>query len=208
MSTFYDRYLAPGDVRSARLAAERRAEEEAALLALEQARRQREQQQVQRIGPNARRRRQDGLLYGGALFTLLSLFVTRRALARKKAPFPKPFSPTAPTPAISRGDGALDATEALGLATLNVFSLGMLAAGAVAKYLDIADVEDLRVYVRRNAGFDVYGGDAKADQEMEDWVRDLLSKKEVDGGFGGKIAEKLRELEEMEAKKVEGGAKK
>ncbi|KAK5732017.1 hypothetical protein LTR17_010853 [Elasticomyces elasticus] len=160
----------------------------------------------ERLSRNARRVRQDSLLYGGLLFTGLSILVTRRSLKRKTLPFPSlqaqnqtpgVIKPGLPKPgvkpeALQKGDGAFDAAEALGLATLNTCSIALLAAGVVGKWFDIADVEDLRDGVRRGVGFDVYGGDSEADKEMEGWIADVLSRKD---------ALKLKELEEIDRKK-------
>ncbi|KAK5679291.1 hypothetical protein LTS10_008106 [Elasticomyces elasticus] len=171
----------------------------------------------ERLSRNARRVRQDSLLYGGLLFTGLSILVTRRSLNRKKLPLPslqpqnqtpgvikpglpKPPGQTKPEP-LQKGDGAFDAAEALGLATLNTCSIALLAAGVVSKWFDIADIEDLRDGVRRGVGFDVYGGDSEADKEMEGWIADVLSRKDGEGGIQESIAAKLKELEEIERKK-------
>ncbi|KAK3634358.1 hypothetical protein LTR56_007355 [Elasticomyces elasticus] len=169
----------------------------------------------ERLSRNARRVRQDSLLYGGLLFTGLSILVTRRSLKRKTLPFPslqttnqtpgviKPGSKpgaTKPEP-LQKGDGAFDAAEALGLATLNTCSIALLAAGVVGKWFDIADIEDLRDGVRKGVGFDVYGGDSEADKEMEGWIADVLSRKDGEGGIQESIALKLKELEEIERKK-------
>ncbi|KAK5740126.1 hypothetical protein LTR17_004838 [Elasticomyces elasticus] len=169
----------------------------------------------ERISRNARRVRQDSLLYGGLLFTGLSILVTRRSLNRKKLPFPSlqpqnqtpgVVKPGLPKPGVKpeplqKGDGAFDAAEALGLATLNTCSIALLAAGIVSKWFDIADIEDLRDGVRKGVGFDVYGGDSEADKEMEGWIADVLSRKDGEGGIQESIALKLKELEEIERKK-------
>ncbi|KAK4950152.1 hypothetical protein LTR10_011129 [Elasticomyces elasticus] len=172
----------------------------------------------ERLSRNARRVRQDSLLYGGLLFTGLSILVTRRSLKRKTLPFPslqnqtqtpgviKPGQPQVPGKTskpepLQKGDGAFDAAEALGLATLNTCSIALLAAGVVGKWFDIADIEDLRDGVRKGVGFDVYGGDSEADKEMEGWIADVLSRKDGEGGIQESIALKLKELEEIERKK-------
>ncbi|TKA69979.1 hypothetical protein B0A55_08072 [Friedmanniomyces simplex] len=199
--SLWDTYFAPGDLR-------RRQQLEAAPPlstpdqdAATKAANDRLDAPPQRINAAHRQRRQDALLYGGVLFTLLSLLITRRSLQRKKLPFPKTFEASnAPPP---KSDGAMDAAEALGLATLSTLSIAMLAAGAGSKWFDIADIEDLRDGVRRGVGFDVYGGDSEADKEMEGWIADVLSRKDGEGGLKESIASKLKELEDIEKRKGE-----
>lgn len=81
--SLWDKYLAPGDLRHQRRIA---CEQDAALqiqrdLAL--AKEAASQQERPRLDASTRKRRQDGLLVGGVAFTLLSLFITRRSLAKK-----------------------------------------------------------------------------------------------------------------------------
>ncbi|EMC98554.1 hypothetical protein BAUCODRAFT_430530 [Baudoinia panamericana UAMH 10762] len=212
--SFWDRYLAPGDVRHQRqheaaattATAQTQAQALAATLPINP-RHQREP----RIDAAHRQRRQDGLFFGGVAFTCFSALLTRRALIRRRLPHPAAFTPSnaPPTGRAAKVDGSFDAVEALSLATLNVCSIAMVAAGAMAKLFDIADLEDLRDGVRRGVGFDVYGGEAEADKELEEWIAGVLSGKEELGGGGvgniqRKVAEKLRELEEQEKKGREG----
>ncbi|KAK5114652.1 hypothetical protein LTR62_002225 [Meristemomyces frigidus] len=200
--SFWDRYLAPGDVRHAHLPTTSpttpNQPEDAPRLA----------KPPIRIDAATRQRRQDAILYGGIFFTALSLFITRRSLRRKllpgtvqqntagvplaagTAPGSEKFAP--------KTDGPLDAVEALGLATLNVFSFAMLAAGSAMKIFDIADIEDMRDGVRRGVGFDVYGGESEADKEMEGWIADVLARKDGTGDLRGEIVGKLAEMEGKE----------
>jgi len=185
--SFWDRYLAPGDIRARQRVnppqQSNKTEQSAENVPL-------------RTDAGTRQRRQDALLYGGIAFTCLSLLVTRRTLLRKHGTYPKTFTPSnAPPPQVS---GGLDAAEALGLATLNVCSFAMIVAGGLIKYFDIGDLEDMREQVRRGIGFDVYGGDSEADKEMEAWVADVLSRKDGEGGIKESIAQKLKDLEEID----------
>ncbi|KAK0942780.1 hypothetical protein LTR29_005689 [Friedmanniomyces endolithicus] len=194
----WDTYFAPGDLRR-----RNQIEAHAALSTAQHASTSDNNDRLngppQRISAAYRQRRQDVLLYGGLLFTFLSLLITRRSLQRKKIPFPETFQTSnAPPP---KTEGALDAAEALGLATLNTCSIAMLAAGVGMKWFDIADVEDLRDVVRKGVGFDVYGGDSQADREVEGWIADVLSRKDGEGGLKESIASKLKELEELDRKK-------
>ena len=81
----------------------------------------------------------------------------------------------------------------------------MLTAGVFATYFDVADIEDMREGVRRGIGYDVYGGNPEEDKEMEDWVKDLLTKRDEGENVDirGRIGEKLQELADMEKKKAE-----
>lgn len=195
--SFWDRYLAPGDVRSARRTLEVQ-HKKAAEGAVEEA--VKKPIRPPRLDPHIRAQRQNALLYGGALFTVLSVLVTRRAVARKILEAPSEV--TAKTQAMSKSSGPFDAAQALSLATLNVFSIGLLALGAVFKTFDIADIEDMRDKVRSGIGFDVYGGDDAADKELEEWVRDNLLTKDG-GGLKQDIVAKLAELEKFSKEKDE-----
>ncbi|KAF2720342.1 hypothetical protein K431DRAFT_226654 [Polychaeton citri CBS 116435] len=217
--SWWDKYLAPGDVRAqhpqqvqGQQGHSDSTERKQPLIQTEPA----------RIDPAHRWRRQNALFFGGIAFTCLSLFVTRRSLIRKRiSTSPKTFTPSNPQhppeagipegtskDAITKGDGALDAAHALGLATLNVFSFFLLSIGAGAKYFDIADMEDLRDKVRRGLGFDVYGGNSNADKEIEGWVAEILARKDEGvSGIKEGVAEalaKMQEKENAEAEKLKG----
>lgn len=149
-----------------------------------------------RLSQTDRARRQNGLLYGGIAFTALSLVVTRRAVGRKLAQtLPKAItsSPTSTTAAeLPKADGSLEAVQALGYATLNVFSMAMLGMGAAMKYFDIAEVEDMREMVRRQEG---YSDDSEANQEIESWIANVLARKDGQGNIKESVTEKVMEIE-------------
>lgn len=116
------------------------------------------------------------LLFGGMTFFAVSLLMTRRALRKRHLSSIPPYytSSTYHKPEVN---GAMDAFEALNLATVNVLSFGMLGTGAVLCKLDINSLEDARGIVRRAyakggvAGKE--GGNAEdelAEQEIEAWV--------------------------------------
>lgn len=211
--SFWDRYLAPGDLRARRAALSvpsapslpnqpsasssrpANASPATTFAAAEQ------------IDPSKRRRRQNALFFGGLGFTILSLIVTRRATARKRPPYPAQFTPSNDPP--PKFEGSLDAAHALALATFNTFSVFMVGLGAGAIWWDIATLEDLRDKVRAGVGFDVYGGsrESEADRELEEWVADVLSKKNGVGEMKASIVEKLYEMERKEqTKKAAEGA--
>lgn len=200
--SFYDRFLAPGDVRKQR---QLQCEQDAALkiqqdLALAKA--AAAQRETPRLDPSARARRQDGLFFGGVAFTLLSLFITRRALAKKNLAMAQ--NPDASL----KVDGPLEAVQALGLATLNVFTFAMAGLGAAMKYFDFADVEDLREGYRRALGYDVHSGESAADKEIEGWIADVLSRRDGTGDLKESVVQKILELELQRKKEEEMSAKK
>ena len=215
MSSFWDRYVAPGDLRqpletlptststSTFTSAPPPLDDDTT----EQ--RPPPPEPLPRIDAAQRQRRQQAMLYGGLAFTGLSLWITRRSLARKHAQLRmaqealKSAPPNTPFPAGSKVDGGLEAAEALGLATLNVSAIAMAVVGAGMTWADIADVEDRRDRVRKGVGFDVYGGDSVADKELEAWVADVLSRKDGEGELKENIAVKLKELAEMDKKRAE-----
>lgn len=129
--------------------------------------------------------KQLGLFAAGAGFLTLSALITRRAVARKMVQSaPKMFQPSHHGPGIpprgqkDKGDDAFVAIEALGLATLNVFSFGVMMTGGFMWAFDISNIEDLR----RKARASLYGVngvvDEAAEQQVEEWVAEVLSKKE------------------------------
>lgn len=216
MSSWWDRYFAPGDIRAAR-----RQEEQKQQLVDAKAQEQRPAPIIpNRIDAAHRARRQNALFFGGLAFTALSIFVTRRALTRKQritsiyphlAKTPKgskdpklevPHFTTSNNQA--KAEGGLDAVEALFLATINVGAIFMAGTGAAMKFFDIADVEDVRDLVRKGMGQDIYGGEAEADKEMEEWVAGVLAKKDEEGAWNlqSTIAEKLKELDDIEKRKA------
>lgn len=129
--------------------------------------------------------KQLGLFAAGAGFLTLSTLITRRAVARRMVESaPRMFQPSHHGPGIpprgqkDKGDDAFVAVEALGLATLNVFSFGVMMTGGFMWAFDISNIEDLR----RKARASLYGVngmvDSAAEQQVEEWVAEVLSKKE------------------------------
>lgn len=198
----WERFFAPGDLRARRqaLAPPPALEEPADQLQRAQIKPPTTSTAVERIDPARRARRQNALFFGGLGFTMLSAFVTRRSLIRKRPPIPTTFTPSnAPAP---KAEGGLDAFEALGLATMNTFSVFMTAFGAASIYFDVADIEDMREIVRKGMGFDVYGGEGDADKEMEEWVAEVLNRKAGYGNLKEEIVDKLMEMEQKEQAKA------
>lgn len=100
-------------------------------------------------------------------------------------------------------EGGLDAAEALGLATLSVFSVFMAGTGLFMKWNNIGDVEDLRDWVRAGVGYDVYGGETEADKEIEAWMAEVLARKDGVGDLKTSVLEKMQELAEIDKKKYQ-----
>lgn len=135
---------------------------------------------------SARSMKQLGLFFAGAGFFAFSAIVTRRSVARKiTAAAPKFYHPShrAPTKG-ENSEGSFIAFEALNLATLNVVSFAMMAAGGVAWSCDISSVDDLRAMARRKIGMAAGDIDEEAEKEVEEWVAKILKKekKSEDGG--------------------------
>ncbi|KAK5240225.1 hypothetical protein LTR16_010951, partial [Cryomyces antarcticus] len=76
-------------------------------------------------------------------------------------------------------NGAIEAFEALNLATINVVSFGMMMTGGLLWSYDISSLEDLRRKVRGGLGVDGSGkSERDAEEEMEEWLATVLARKE------------------------------
>lgn len=135
--------------------------------------------------PWRRSAKQLGLFFAGATFLTASALISRRAVNRKMvASYPKLFQPShhgprpAPRGPKEKSDDQLVAVEALGLATLNVMSFGVMLTGGLMFAFDISNVEELR----RKARSSLYGPngvvDEAAEQQVEDWIVDVLSRRD------------------------------
>jgi hypothetical protein len=123
--------------------------------------------------------KQLGLFFAGAGFLTVSTLITRRSVARKQiAAFPKFYQPShRPAFKGENAEGSLIAVEALGLATLNVVSFGIMATGGLSWAFDVSSVEDLRSMARRHVGLPGGEADEAAEKEIEEWFAKMLSKK-------------------------------
>ncbi|GAB7353503.1 hypothetical protein MBLNU459_g3950t1 [Dothideomycetes sp. NU459] len=135
---------------------------------------------IDRSNPRHRAVRQLTLYFAGCTFFTLSVLVTRRAVLRKLAvPRPALFTPSNARP--KDANGAVEAAEALGLATINVTSLAIMLTGGTMFALDIADMDDLRTKFKHRMGFDQSdSNDLNADKEVEEWVKNILDNKQGD----------------------------
>lgn len=213
MSSWWDKYFAPGDLRARTqiLPSSTNAS------STEEGEKRPPPIIPQRVDAATRHRRQNALFYGGLGFTFLSLFLTRRSVSRKHisaAKFAqeaaaKPKDPNVPeTPINMRGEGSLDGAEALFLATINLFAFSMAGIGAFMKWFDIGDVEDLRDNMRKNMGYDVFGGNDEADKELEAWVASVMINKEGTVDMSkDKLVSVMKELAALEEEKAKNGGK-
>lgn len=139
--------------------------------------------------PWRRSAKQLGLFFAGATFLAASATISRRAVNRKMITcYPKQFQPShhgtkgPPRSPAEKGDDQLVAVEALGLATLNVMSFGVMLTGGLMWGFDIANVEELRMKARSS----LYGPngvvDEAAEQQVEDWIVDVLSRRDKTEG--------------------------
>ncbi|KUJ07269.1 uncharacterized protein LY89DRAFT_540973, partial [Mollisia scopiformis] len=124
-----------------------------------------------------RARRQLGLFAAGAGFFAIASVITRRSLVRRyKQSIPKFFQPS--NRLNYEVNGAMEALEALNLATINVISVGMMATGGLLWAFDISSLDDMRKKVRTNLGVDPIRTDEDAEQEIEEWFATVLARKE------------------------------
>lgn len=135
----------------------------------------------------------------GLAFTALSFLITRRAFARRRPTAKPSFSTNSPAHSQVRPanvSGAMEAMEALNIATINVVSLAMLTTGGALWYFDIGSMEDARRKLRGGLGVDGSGrSEGEAEEDFEEWLATVLSRKEA--------KERKREYEgEKEARRV------
>jgi hypothetical protein len=132
--------------------------------------------------------------------------ITRRALVRRyKATVPKFYQPS--NRANYDVNGAMEAFEALNIATINVLSVGMMLGGGLLYAFDISSLDDMRQYVRKSIGVDGPRTDEDAEKEIEEWIAKTLNigMKEEKRVVGPKDAEGvatiLERLSKLEAEK-------
>lgn len=133
--------------------------------------------------------KQLGLFFAGAGFLLCTVAITRRAVVRKQlAARPKFFAPSLynkPQPRVDakgktteqfdpEAEGGLIAAQALGLATLNVFSFAVMMTGGLSWALDISGMDDLRVLARRKIQLEDGEVDPNGEKEIEEWMSSML----------------------------------
>jgi hypothetical protein len=86
----------------------------------------------------------------------------------------------------AKADGPLMAINALGLATLNVISFGVLFVGGLSYAFDICNMDELRAKARQVIGGATGGRtEEEAEAEVEEWIARVLSKR--DKGKAGEV---------------------
>ncbi|KAI5801673.1 hypothetical protein DFH27DRAFT_64897 [Peziza echinospora] len=161
---------------------------------------------------SVRLRRQLTLLLAGPLFLSCSLLVTRRSLARKYLSTIPPRFHSNQHPPLLPPNGAMDAFEALNLATLNVAGFAVTLVGGAMFALDVCNVEELRTRLK---GDDGLGGDMmpeaykelkrkerEAEEEMEEWMVQILARKEVKERAKVEAGRILKEMEGLDKGKA------
>ncbi|KAF5975748.1 hypothetical protein FBULB1_7227 [Fusarium bulbicola] len=120
--------------------------------------------------------RQFGLLLTGAGFLAASVAVSRRSVLRMRHDLsPKFYTSNRHQVKFDSGDRSLLAVQALGLATLNVVSFGVMLVGGISWAFDLSSIEELRQRtqaVTRRPGM-VSPEDEKA---MEELIEGLMGK--------------------------------
>ncbi|EZF31582.1 hypothetical protein GTR04_4102 [Trichophyton interdigitale] len=137
------------------------------------------------------------LLIGGSAFFVLSAFITRRSLNRRRLAAIPQFYTTAShhKPNVS---APLEALEALNLATLNVLALAILGVGAGMKAVGFETLDELRRIVRGGLGADGTGRtEQQVEEDMEEWVVSVLNRKASKENANAKEAEKQRAQDEI-----------
>jgi hypothetical protein len=148
-----------------------------------------EQRSTSQHAPQLDRPNRSKIIFAAGLaFFGFSLLITRRAFARKRFTNPAFYasSPEAQAEQAKKISGAVEALEALNLATINVASLAMVATGGAMWYLDINSMADARRKLRGGLGVDGTGRTEKdAEEEFEEWMATVLARKENKGPGSG-----------------------
>ncbi|KAH8601649.1 hypothetical protein B0O99DRAFT_196785 [Bisporella sp. PMI_857] len=146
---------------------------------------------------NERSRKQLSLFAAGAGFFAISALITRRSLVRRyKLTQPGYFHPSSHAPEVN---GAMEAFEALNVATVNVLSVSMMATGGALWAFDISSIDDLRYKMRKQFGIDPDRSEKDVEEEIEEWFATVLERKDKKGKKGVEsvttILEKIAEKE-------------
>ncbi|TAQ85484.1 hypothetical protein B7494_g6191 [Chlorociboria aeruginascens] len=110
-------------------------------------------------------------------FFAISSIITRRSLVKRyRTTVPKFYHPSnRPNGEIN---GALDAVDALSIATMNVCSIGIMLSGGLLWAFDISTLNDMRAKVRPRIGVDINRSDQDVEEEIEEWFATVLARKE------------------------------
>ncbi|KAF3188632.1 hypothetical protein TWF788_000378 [Orbilia oligospora] len=128
--------------------------------------------------PFQRARKQLTLYFGGAGFLLLSMAVARRSTRRRYlATVPKYYTPNTRASELNFNTG-IDAFEALNIASLGVFSVGMMTVGAGMYIADVVNVDEMRRLLRSKYGTEGRMSEMDVEEEMEEWIASVLARKD------------------------------
>lgn len=135
--------------------------------------------------PFVRQARQLGLFLAGASFLAASIAVARRSVLRRRIDaIPAFHTSNRHTKPFDGADRLGLATHALGLATLNVVSFGVMLTGGISWGFDLCSVAELRE--RTQAALQRPGNlDPAAEKEMEGMMKSLLEKLGMDATLPG-----------------------
>ncbi|SPJ70678.1 uncharacterized protein FTOL_00406 [Fusarium torulosum] len=120
--------------------------------------------------------KQFGLLLSGAGFLAASVAVSRRSVLRMRRNFmPKFYSSNRHLVKFDAEDRSFLAAQALGLATLNVMSFGVLLVGGISWAYDLSSIEELQ---QRTQAVTRRPGSMSPEEEkaMEEMMEDLMGK--------------------------------
>ncbi|KAK7209666.1 hypothetical protein V2G26_016844 [Clonostachys chloroleuca] len=130
--------------------------------------------------PYLRQAKQFGLLLAGTGFLATSIAIARRSVVRRRlAIFPSFYTSNRSPPNFDASDRQLLAVQALGLATLNVMSFGVMLVGGISWAFDLSSIEDLRQRTRTamRRPSNISAEDEKeAEREMEKMMENLMDK--------------------------------
>ncbi|KAJ5233858.1 uncharacterized protein N7469_005624 [Penicillium citrinum] len=134
------------------------------------------------------------LFVGGMAFFAFSVLITRRAHHKKRIASIPPYY-TSSVYYQPKYNGAMEAFEALNLATINVISFGMMATGGIMCMLNVNGIEDMRRIMRGGLEGAAAGkSDDELEKEVTDWVASV---------FGDRF-EKQLEIERAKKREQEG----
>lgn len=135
------------------------------------------------------------LFFGGAAFFAFSVMITRRANRRKLIACIPPYYSSSVyfQPKVN---GAVEAFEALNLATINVLSFGMMSTGGAMYALNINTLDDARQVMKAAMEGGASEERSKTDEELEkdvtEWVNNVM---------GGRFKNQLEQQVEIERAK-------
>lgn len=97
---------------------------------------------------SARSRHQLGIFLAGSAFVMLSSLITRRAIVRRTRSVRPPFFHPSNEQPLIHFSGPLEAADALGIATINVFSYALMVGGGLFWAFDISNLRELKERVK------------------------------------------------------------